>query len=315
MAKPDRGSVRIAPQLSVRNGRSAVEFYQAAFGATEVYRVGGTERHPELVSQLIVGDATFWVSDESPELRNFSPETVNGATARMLLVVDDPDSVVVRAIAAGGREVHPVVEEHGWLLGRIEDPYGHHWEIGRPLVAWPPPDGSPFAHGATSGVEGVLHKDLVHGWTEVYPHLRYEDPTGAIAWLTRVFAFRELVRMAEPDGSVITSKLETPGGGLVMVAGSSQEFAEWIRERVPGFQERRGHPWPNVSHTTTVIVDDVDAHYGRAEAEGATIVMPPTDHPWGLRSYAAIDVGGHQWEFAQILHIVEPEAWGAARLE
>ena len=160
-----------------------------------------------------------------------------------------------------------------------------------------------------------MHEDLVHGWAPVYPHLRYEDPGEAIAWLGRVFGFRERVRMAQSDGSIITSKLETPGAGLVMVAGSSQEFAEWIRERVPGFQERRGHPWPNVSHTTTVIVDDVDAHHGRAEAEGATIVMPPTDHPWGLRSYAAIDVGGQQGEFAQILHIVEPEAWGAARLE
>ncbi len=160
-----------------------------------------------------------------------------------------------------------------------------------------------------------MHEDLVHGWGPVYPHLRYEDPAQAIAWLARVFGFRERVRMAEPDGGIITSKLETSGGGLVMVAGSSQEFAQWIRERVPAYREQREHPWPDPSHTITVLVDDVDAHHQRAEAEGATILMPPTDHPWGLRSYAAIDPGGHQWEFAQILRVVEPEAWGATRLE
>ena len=145
MANSDQGNVSVAPQLSVKRGLAAIEFYQAAFGATEVYRVGGTDSHPEVVAQLAVGDASFWVSDESPEHGNFSPESVGGATARMLLVVDDPDSMVARAIVAGALEVHPVVEEHGWRLGRIEDPFGHHWEIGRPLVPWPPPSGSPHA--------------------------------------------------------------------------------------------------------------------------------------------------------------------------
>ena len=50
----------------------------------------------------------------------------------MALIVDDPHAVVARAIAAGAREVWPVAEEYGWVLGRIEDPYGHHWEIGKP---------------------------------------------------------------------------------------------------------------------------------------------------------------------------------------
>jgi PhnB protein len=140
------GGVTIAPQLSVRRGREAVDFYVHALGAVEVYRVGGTAANPELVAQLVIGNASFWVSDESPAHANFSPESLGGGTARMLLVVDDPDRVVARAVAAGAREVHPVVEEHDWRLGRIEDPFGHHWEIGKPLVAWPPPDGGPHGH-------------------------------------------------------------------------------------------------------------------------------------------------------------------------
>jgi uncharacterized glyoxalase superfamily protein PhnB len=156
---------------------------------------------------------------------------------------------------------------------------------------------------------------LVVGWAPVYPHLRYREPSAAIAWLTHVFGFRERVRMARPDGTIITSKLETPGGGLVMVAEASREFTEWIRERVPGFREQQEPPWPHVSHTTTVMVSDVNAHYERAKAGGATVLMTPTDQPWGLRAYAAIDLEGHQWEFTELLRAVEPEAWGATRIE
>ena len=134
---------RILAQLSVRRGRAAVAFYEDAFGAVEVYRVGGTDDHDAVVSQLSVGDASFWVADESPEHANFSPESVGGGTVRLLLVVEDPDVAVERAVAAGAREVYPVSEEHGWQLGRIEDPFGHHWEIGKPLVPWPPDHGGP----------------------------------------------------------------------------------------------------------------------------------------------------------------------------
>jgi PhnB protein len=130
--------VTVSPQLSVRRGRAAVEFYEAAFGAVEVYRVGGTDVHESVVAQLSVGNASFWVSDESPEHGHFSPESLGGSTLRLLLIAEDPGAVVARAVALGATEVHPVQEGHGWLLGRIEDPFGHHWEIGKPLVAWPP---------------------------------------------------------------------------------------------------------------------------------------------------------------------------------
>src|SRR5689334_10597523 len=112
---------RILAQLSVRRGREAVAFYEEALGAVEVYRVGGTDQHEAVVSQLTVGDASFWVADESPEHANLSPESLGGGTVRMLLMVDDPDAAVARAVAAGARVVYPVSEEHGWRLGRIED--------------------------------------------------------------------------------------------------------------------------------------------------------------------------------------------------
>jgi PhnB protein len=130
----------VQAQLSVRNGRGAVDFYKAAFGAVEVYRFGGTDDLGEVVAQLAVGNSLFWVEDESPPHGNFSPETVGGPTARMLLIVDDPEAVLERAVAAGAVEINPVAEEHGWQLGRIDDPFGHRWEIGRPISEWPPTD-------------------------------------------------------------------------------------------------------------------------------------------------------------------------------
>ena len=91
------------------------------------------------MSQLSVADsASFWVADESPEHFNFSPDTVGGGTVRMLLIVDDPDAAIERAVTAGASLVRPAAEEHGWRLGRIADPFGHHWEIGKPLRPWPP---------------------------------------------------------------------------------------------------------------------------------------------------------------------------------
>jgi PhnB protein len=129
----------VSPNLSVRRGREAVEFYKAAFGAVEIHRVGGTDEHEDVVAQLTVGDTSFWVSDESPEHKNFSPESLGGSTVRLLLVVDDPHAVVDRSVGLGATEVVPVREEHGWQFGRIEDPFGHHWEIGRPMGEWPPP--------------------------------------------------------------------------------------------------------------------------------------------------------------------------------
>src|SRR5260370_26460418 len=127
----------IAPMLSVRRGAKAIEFYKAAFGAGELFRIDSESG--EVVARLSVGGAEFWVADESPEHLNFSPESLGGGTTRLLLTVADPDAVMRRAVAAGATEVTAVADDYGWRVGRIVDPYGHHWEIGRPLGPWPPP--------------------------------------------------------------------------------------------------------------------------------------------------------------------------------
>ena len=114
-----------------RNGARAIEFDKAAFGAGELFRID--DPSGAVVARLSVGLAEFWVADESPEHQNFSPESLNGGTVRMVMTVENPDAAFDQAVAAGAKVVQPVEDNYGWRLGRIVDPFGHHWEIGKPL--------------------------------------------------------------------------------------------------------------------------------------------------------------------------------------
>ena len=123
---------KISPMLSVRKGKQAVDFYIAAFGAQVLFRVDGEQG--DVIAELSAGGARFWIADESPENLNFSPESLGGGTARLVMTVDDPDAVFARALAAGGRLIWAVADQpYGWRVGRLVYPFGHHWEIGKPL--------------------------------------------------------------------------------------------------------------------------------------------------------------------------------------
>jgi PhnB protein len=124
-------NVTLAPLLAVRRGTSAVDFYKAALGAEELFRV--EDDKGEIVARMSVHGAEFWLADESPKDSNFSPESLGGSTVRLVLTVDDPDAVFDRAIAAGAKVVWPVKDQrYGWRVGRFADPFGHHWEVGKP---------------------------------------------------------------------------------------------------------------------------------------------------------------------------------------
>lgn len=121
----------IAPLLNVRTGTRAVEFYENAFGA-EVLMQAGDES--SIVAHLSIDGAEFWLADESPKNQNPSPSTLNGSSFRMILIAADPDALFKRAIAAGAKEIWPVADQdYGWRVGRVVDPFGHHWEIGKSL--------------------------------------------------------------------------------------------------------------------------------------------------------------------------------------
>jgi len=116
----------IEPWLTVQQGEKAVSFYKAAFGATESYRMEAPDGG--LVVKLTVETASFWISGD---LNNDVIPAVSGI--KIIITTTDPDKVFGQALIAGAAEVFPVGEDYGWRLGRITDPFGYDWEIGRPL--------------------------------------------------------------------------------------------------------------------------------------------------------------------------------------
>jgi PhnB protein len=127
----ERSMTSIAPWLSVKNGTEALAFYQAAFRATELERLDD-ETGEVVVAQLSIEGADFWIQTDAAS----SPEALHGSSVRMILTVDDPDSVFADAVTAGATEVAMVSEANGWRIGRVADPSGHHWEIGRRLTTF-----------------------------------------------------------------------------------------------------------------------------------------------------------------------------------
>jgi PhnB protein len=123
----------ITPVLTAVDGDAAVTFYKKAFGAKEIVR--NTYPDGRLVAEMAVGDARFRVADETPESGNLSPQPLNGTTVRINLLIADPDGFVSEAAETGAAESAPVADQaYGLRQGRIADPFGHHWLIGRPLA-------------------------------------------------------------------------------------------------------------------------------------------------------------------------------------
>jgi len=133
---------------------------------------------------------------------------------------------------------------------------------------------------------------------EVTPYLLYEDVAVALGWLAEAYGFTETLRFTEDDGRVSHAEMSTGGSGVVMLGQPGGDY------RNPAHS---GHH----NGFLQVVVDDVDAHLGRARSAGATILSEPADKPYGIRTYGSLDLEGHRWDFATELHAVEPEDWGA----
>jgi PhnB protein len=121
------------PFLAVRDVARAVDYYAEAFGAIqEGERLAAPDGR--LVAVLLIDGRHVGVATEAPELGTPSPETAGATTVRISLEVDDPDAVAARAVAAGGTEMFPVADQpYGMRQGRVVDPFGHHWLIGKRL--------------------------------------------------------------------------------------------------------------------------------------------------------------------------------------
>jgi PhnB protein len=122
----------LTPMLTVKNALAAIDFYRNAFNAVEQARFTAPTGH--VVAEMAIDGLRFFVVDENPQALNLSPKSLDGTTVRMNLIVDDPDATAAQTIGAGASEIFPVADQpYGFRQGRVADPDGHHWLIGKPL--------------------------------------------------------------------------------------------------------------------------------------------------------------------------------------
>jgi PhnB protein len=123
----------LTPMLTVKNAGTAVDFYRSAFNAVEQARFTAPTGH--VVAEMAIDGLRFFLVDENPQAFNLSPTSLDGTSVRINLIVDDPDATAAQAIAAGASEIFPVADQpYGLRQGRVADPDGHHWLIGKPLA-------------------------------------------------------------------------------------------------------------------------------------------------------------------------------------
>jgi len=125
---PD-GMHSVTPHLVCDGAAAAIDFYKAAFGATEVARLPGPDGR--LMHALItIGDSAVMLVDENPQFGLLAPKTLRGTPVRIHLYVPDADAFVARAVAAGARVIMPLADMFwGDRYGVLEDPCGHHWSV------------------------------------------------------------------------------------------------------------------------------------------------------------------------------------------
>jgi uncharacterized glyoxalase superfamily protein PhnB len=283
----------ITPYLTVHDGAAAIDFYVAAFGGVEDFRVVGDDGrlgHAE----VRIGDARIQLSDEYPEIGISSPRTLGGSGVALSLTVDDCDAMWQRAVDAGAEGLRPPEDQpHGNRMAVVLDPFGHRWFLLQPLETF---DLAAYAERSASTEFDVIAgpaRDAVAGAARatldgVWPALHYRDALGAIRFAVDVLGFEELMVVAdEADPAVVHhSELRWPEGGIVQIATSDREGNVYSRQ--PGIG------------TLYVITLDPESVLARCEAAGAEIVDPLVEVDYGVpgdRMFTVRDGEGGLWCF------------------
>jgi PhnB protein len=119
----------VTPYLIVRGAIQAIEFYKAAFGAVELFRLemgNGVLGHAE----IMIGDSHVMLADEFPDMGALGPESIGGTPVSLLIYMPEVDQVFARALAAGATQKKPVQNQfYGDRSGMLTDPFGHTWSI------------------------------------------------------------------------------------------------------------------------------------------------------------------------------------------
>ena len=124
------GYQTVTPNLTVRNGAEAIEFYKKAFGAEEIMRVPGPDGKSIMHAEIRVGTSRIMLGDEAPSMGCLAPVTLGGPGGSLYVYVPDVDAAFKQAVAAGAKALMPVTDMfYGDRFGQVEDPSGHRWGL------------------------------------------------------------------------------------------------------------------------------------------------------------------------------------------
>ncbi len=283
------------PYLSIRNAAAAIEFYKAAFDATEAYRLmqpDGRIGHAE----INIGGARIMLADEFPEIGFQSPESLGGSPIHIHLDVADVDAVTRRALAAGATVVRPVEDQfYGDRSGQVRDPFGYTWIISTHKETITPEEmkrrmdemASQESSAPVQAEESSAPvKFIREGFHTITPYLIISNAAQWIDFVKQAFGAEEHFRAKRPGAEDVIMHAEVKiGDSMIELADANPEY-------------------PAMPSTLLLRVDDPDAVYNRALEAGATVMQPIADAPYGSRGGTVLDVAGNR------LHISKPTGAG-----
>lgn len=269
-------------RLRVRNTAAAIEFYTKAFGAKELSRfeVHGTIPYAEMA----FGNSVISLGESSPEAGYPGPETLGGSPVNINLNVEDVDSFVDRAVAAGARLVSPVRDQfYGERSGQVADPFGYTWGIGtlKEELTMDEMHRRFEAMQRESAPKPGAASPIPKGYHTITPYLVAENAAALIDFAKHTFGAQETFRAIGSAGGIHAEV--RLGDSMLMIGGGGPGLA-W-----------RGEAMPTALH---VYVEDVDAVHARAVEAGAVALLPPTDQEYGERGSSVKDPAGNNWYIA-----------------
>ncbi len=118
------------PHLVVKDAGAALDFYRAAFGAEEIYRMASPDGASIMHAEMAIGDDVLFLTDENPDMGSLSPLSLGGTSVTLNLVTEDVDALYERAVAAGATgTMAPADMFWGDRYARLVDPFGHSWAL------------------------------------------------------------------------------------------------------------------------------------------------------------------------------------------
>lgn len=282
VAEPIRAVRQTATaRLRVRNAAAAIQFYEKAFGARELWRFEHDGSIPH--AEIMIGNSVVSLADSNPDYGYPGPDELGGSPVTIDLHVEDVDAFVQRAVAAGCRIVLPVKDQfYGNREGTVGDPFGYNWGISMVKEEMSLEEMHHRLDQMTKPQEKAPGVSPIRkGYHTVTPYLMSQDAPVLLDFISRAFDGVEMFRTTGSAGGVHAEM--RVGDSMLMIGGGSPKHT-W-----------RGDAMPTSLH---IYVKDADTTYQRALDAGATSVHAPVDQAYGDREAGVKDAPGNYWWIA-----------------